>query len=118
MAVRFSCAMLVTTNVETLWVCTKLLHHRCYRPSRCGQVWNRAVTAQIELGRLRAAAAACDPQAVSQARNAAVRDALLRANSASAEIVEKLHSRVTAAEVSETVPPYLSACLSPVFTKQ
>lgn len=63
------------------------------------QVWARAVGAQIEIARLRAAAAACDPQAVEQSRAAAVRQALSRANALSAEALDKLFLRARAAEV-------------------
>lgn len=63
------------------------------------EVWMRAVTTQIEIGRLRAAAAACDPRAVEQGRAAAVQSALARANAASAGVVESLFARARAAEV-------------------
>lgn len=63
------------------------------------QVWSRAVSTQVTIARLRAAAAACDPQAVETARAMAVRDALNLANSTYAAAIEKLMDRAKAAEV-------------------
>lgn len=57
------------------------------------------MTTQVEISRLRAAAAACDPLAVAQSRAGAVREALTRANAASAEALERLLLRATAPEV-------------------
>lgn len=73
------------------------------------QVWMRAVSTQVEISRLRAAAAVCDPQAVEQAKVAAVREALGHANSASAAALETLLDRTVAAEVRHCVFAELSS---------
>lgn len=80
------------------------------------QVWDRAVQTQVEIARLRAAAAACDPAAMETAKATAVRDALSLANSTYADALERLMQRAKSAEVRTGAerPEAMSAPLSTV----